>query len=100
MTVESDHKPLQSIFKKSLLHTPCHLQRMILRLQRYNIDITYKLGEQMCLADHVKDTGREDELEMEELNAFNILKINSEKLPKLQKGTNQDSVLQLSRVSS
>lgn len=23
VTIESDHKPLQSIFKKSLLHTPC-----------------------------------------------------------------------------
>ena len=40
VTVESDHKPLQSIFKKSLLDTPCRLQRMMLRLQRYNLDVT------------------------------------------------------------
>ena len=33
VTVESDHKPLQSIFKKSLLEAPCRLQRMMLRLQ-------------------------------------------------------------------
>ena len=32
ITVESDHKPLQSIFKKSLLEAPCRLQRMMLRL--------------------------------------------------------------------
>ena len=32
VTVQSDHKPLQSIFKKSLLHAPMHLQRIILRL--------------------------------------------------------------------
>ena len=29
ITVESDHKPLQSIFQKSILSAPCRLQRMI-----------------------------------------------------------------------
>ena len=32
--VESDHKPLETIFKKSLLSAPKRLQRMLLRLQR------------------------------------------------------------------
>ena len=36
ITVESDHKPLQSIFQKSILSAPCRLQRMMLRLQRFN----------------------------------------------------------------
>lgn len=35
--VETDHKPLQSIFKKSLLTAPSRLQRMLLRLQCYNL---------------------------------------------------------------
>ena len=30
--VESDHKPLEAIFKKSLLSAPKRLQRMLLRL--------------------------------------------------------------------
>ena len=58
ITVETDHKPLQSIFKKSLLYAPSRLQRillqsifknyllyapsrlqrMLLRPQRYNLD--------------------------------------------------------------
>lgn len=42
ITVESDHKPLQSIFKKSLFSAPGRLQRMILRLQKYNINVVYK----------------------------------------------------------
>lgn len=42
VTVESDHKPLQSILKKSVLEAPCRLQRMMPRLQRYNLDVTYK----------------------------------------------------------
>ena len=104
VTVESDHKPLQSIFK-SLLHAQCRLQRMMLRLQRYNIDVTYKPGKQMYVADHLsraflKDTSPEDEqfqvfaLEVEELNPFNVLKINNEKVPNLRNATNQDPVLQ------
>ena len=44
ITVESDHKPLQAIFKKSVLAEPCRLQRMILRLQRFNLDVTFKPG--------------------------------------------------------
>lgn len=33
ISVETDHKPLKSIIKKSLLSAPCRLQRMLLRLQ-------------------------------------------------------------------
>ena len=53
VTIESDHKPLQSIFKKSLLEAPCQLQRMMLRLQRYNLEVLYKPGPQMYIADHL-----------------------------------------------
>ena len=39
ITVETDQKPLQSIFRKSILFAPCRLQRMLLRLQRFNLDV-------------------------------------------------------------
>ena len=52
--VETDHKPLESIFKKSLLSAPCRLQRMLLRLQRFNLTVKYKPGSQMLLADHLE----------------------------------------------
>ena len=51
--VETDHKPLESIFKKSLLTAPCRLQRILLRLQKYNLAVSYKPGSQMFLADHL-----------------------------------------------
>ena len=53
ITVETDHKPLQSIFRKSILSAPCRRQRMLLRLQRFNIDVNYKPGTQMFIADHL-----------------------------------------------
>jgi hypothetical protein len=42
--VETDHKPLESIFKKSLISAPKRLQRMLLRLQKFDLFVTYKKG--------------------------------------------------------
>ena len=53
ITAESDHKPVQAILKKSLLAAPCRLQRMLLRPQQFNLDVTYKPGSQMYIADHL-----------------------------------------------
>ena len=49
--VESDHKPLESILAKPLVSAPKRLQRMILRLQRYDLDVQYKKGSELHLAD-------------------------------------------------
>ena len=49
--VESDHKPLQAIMGKPLMDAPRRLQRMLLRLQRYKISLTFKLGKDMLVAD-------------------------------------------------
>ena len=49
--VESDHKPLESIFKKPLHQAPMRLQRMLLRLQRYTLKVTYKPGKELYIAD-------------------------------------------------
>ena len=46
ITVETDHKSLQCIFQKSILSAPCHLQSMLLRRQRFNLDVNYKPGTQ------------------------------------------------------
>ena len=49
--VETDHKPLETIFKKSLLSAPKRLQRMLLKLQRYSLDVQYKKGDTMYISD-------------------------------------------------
>lgn len=49
--VESDHKPLESIFKKPLHQAPMRLQRMLLRLQRYSLKVTYRPGKELHIAD-------------------------------------------------
>ena len=105
ITVETDHKPLQSIFRKSILSAPCRLQCMLLRLQRFNLDVNYKPGTQMFIADHLsraslkatdntQDSFQVFGLELESLNPFDSIKVTPERLTQLQKATAQDLALE------
>ena len=51
VNIESDHKPLQAIMKKQLYSASKRLQGMMLRLQKYDVNINFKPGHQMYLAD-------------------------------------------------
>ena len=44
---QKDHKPLESFFRKELCTAPKRLQRMLLKLQKYSLDVTYLKGEKM-----------------------------------------------------
>ena len=50
-TIESDHKPLESIFQKNLADMPAHLQCMLLCLQGYDYTICYHPSKEMALPD-------------------------------------------------
>ena len=41
VTVQPDHKPLERILKKLLFSAPKRLQGMIMRLQRYNLEVVH-----------------------------------------------------------
>jgi len=49
--VETDHKPLLAIHKKSVSAAPKRLRRMWLRLQRYDFDLIFRPSSEMILAD-------------------------------------------------
>ncbi|CAC5376660.1 unnamed protein product [Mytilus coruscus] len=49
--VETDHKPLEVIFKKPLVNAPSRIQKLILRLQKYDINVVYKPGKLMYISD-------------------------------------------------
>ena len=51
--VETDHKPLVPIFKKTLSTAPPRLQRMLLQLQSYDLDVTYVPGKQIHIANNL-----------------------------------------------
>ena len=50
-TIESDHKPLESISQKNLADMPAQLQHMLLCLQGYDYIIHYHPGKDMALPD-------------------------------------------------
>ena len=49
--VQSDHKPLEAIFRKPLSTTTPRLQRMLLKLLPFSLNIVYTPGKQMFIAD-------------------------------------------------
>ena len=51
VSVQSDHRPLETIFSKSLTAVPKRLQGMLLRLQKFNLKVGYQKGAEMFLAD-------------------------------------------------
>ncbi|GFO27752.1 retrovirus-related pol polyprotein from transposon 17.6 [Plakobranchus ocellatus] len=51
VTVLSDHKPLEAILNKPICLSPPHLQRILIRLHKFNITLNYKEGKNMLISD-------------------------------------------------
>ena len=51
ITVQSDHQPLQSIWKKMIVSASPRLQRLLLRLAHYDINIEFLHGKENVIAD-------------------------------------------------
>jgi transposase InsO family protein len=49
--VETDHQALEIIFRKPLLNAPKRLQRMLLNLQRFKLNVKYIKGSRQFIAD-------------------------------------------------
>ncbi|XP_021364173.1 uncharacterized protein K02A2.6-like [Mizuhopecten yessoensis] len=103
VTVQSDHKSLEMILKKSLQNAPKRLQRFLLRLQKYNFVLTYKKGETMYLADTLSraylDVGDKTAQldDTETVNMAQFLPISEPRLHEIQKQTSTDESLQTLR---
>lgn len=103
VTVESDHKPLEAIFKKQLSETPARLQRLMLRLQSYCVKLHYKRGKLLFIADTLSRAAVEPAAQSErDLNDdvtvhVNMLLQNVEATPqmleKIKLETEKDQVL-------
>lgn len=100
VTIQSDHKPLENIVRKPLLSAPKRLQRMLLRLQKYDIDVTYVPGRDLLLADtlsraYLPDSEQgETESDLETVNMVTYLPISAERLSAIRDATKEDEKLQ------
>ena len=93
--VESDHKPLENIQHKSLASTPPRLQRMMLRLQPYDMEIVYKPGRELLLADAMSRLNPKPGAQIDLDAAIYAVQFSTHKLTQLKEKTNQDEMLHL-----
>ena len=98
VNVETDHKPLEEIFKKSLCDAPARLQRMLLRLQRYNLKVRYKKDPLMLIADTLSRAYLRDTLPSEEVKSLEVvdhsenLRVSPSRLAQIEEESVQDPV--------
>jgi hypothetical protein len=98
---ETDHKPLEIIMKKPLHLVPMRLQRMRIRLQRYNVTVKYKPGKSIPVADTLSRNGVRNGSVSDDLGLdayveaiLKQLPVSDEKLAEIRNATNTDSELQ------
>ena len=98
--IESDHKPLQSIFQRNIDKEPPRIQCLLLRLQCYDIDLTFTPGHDIPVLDtlsraYLPNLDIEDEsLEYQVHLLMNNLPVSQPKLKEIQDATLKDPILQ------
>ena len=99
----TDHKPLVSLFKKSLVDSSPRLTRMLIQLLDYTLEVMYQPGAQMHLSDAISRLLTHDKNEgktianlgvsihaIEELAGFNSLSVD-----KICQHTTKDQTMQM-----
>ena len=99
LTVVSDHKPLEIIFKKPLAKAPRRLQSMMLNLQRYSFDLKWQPGKEMHVADflsraYLSSNSSAPTHVKFEVNILEALSYKDEQLEKIKGHTDDDPVMQ------
>lgn len=97
----TDHKPLVMISRKPLSAAPKRLQRLLLALHNYDVDIRYKPGKEMFLADtlsraylNTNHASSQVETETEMVNMCESVPISPESYADIKEATAQDDTLQ------
>lgn len=98
--VHSDHKPIESIMKKPLHSAPARLQRMMLRLRKYNLTIQFQPGHSMYVSDtlsrlHTTDTNSiVHDFDWQVYSVVRNLPISDTRLSQVKESTANDNSLQ------
>ena len=105
VVIETDHKPLVAIYEKPLYRATPRLQRMLMKLQRYDLRIVYVPGKEMYISDTLSRaflSDNNDELIDDEFDVSLVetqLPISSAKLAEFKDSTAvDDNLCKLSEV--
>ena len=98
--IQTDHKPLETIFKRGLSDAPPGLTRMILGLKKYDLIVKWKPGKEMYLPDTLSraylpqcSTTLEDEIQVEVHDVRNNLPVSESWYKTFVEETRQDDQL-------
>ena len=99
--VQNDHKPLKTIFSKSIVSCPPRIQRFFLRLQKYDFKFEYAPGKTMKVADTLsrscvpggKPEFKGDVLAYHVHSVISNLPISNARLKQMQIATEKDDEL-------
>ena len=98
ITVQTDHKPLLGIMDKPLHTSTARIQRMRLRLQRYDVHLVYRPGSTMNIADtlsrtSIRDTDHTDLYD--DTLEVNVLSITTNRMEEIRDATKTDKALSM-----
>ena len=99
MVINSDHRPLEAITKKSLDNAPKRLQGMLLHASAYDVEVKYMEGKKMFFADMLSRAflpakNVQTQAEFETINAITFLPMREGSITKIRDETERDESLQ------
>lgn len=97
--IETDHKPLISIVGRSLDKVPPRLLNLLWKLMPYDVELYYKRGAELHIADTLSRAtyshgGQAEEIMSLEVDHLPVLNATEEQINGIQKATAEDKVLQ------
>jgi hypothetical protein len=95
VTVKSDHQPLETIFRRPLSKAPKRIQRMLMQLQNYDLDVKYVKGTSLHLADalsraYINMDPHPEEKVIETVNALLFMRVSDERVKAIADETARD----------
>ena len=94
------NRPLESVFTKPLVAAPVRLQRMLLHLQKYDLDVQYVPGKNMFIADTLSRASLTENTDktsfinpLGTVNYRDTMMVSSERLEKFKIHTAEDENL-------
>lgn len=99
VTVQTDHKPLIGLQQKDFEKITPRLQRLLLRLQRYDVRLTYVPGKELTVADALSrapanTNSCRDSEPGESLGICTLVNVSTTKLEQIRQATAADQMLQ------
>lgn len=90
VTIVNDHKPLEQLFKKPLLAAPMRIQKMMIRLQWYDIVVKYRKGKEMHVSDALSRAVQIKNCENDVADMVQLISVSPQKYEEIKRATGEE----------